>query len=82
MYVQILHPNKREVKKKMNKLKTFRQMYKISQIDLAEVLNTTQQQVHLYESGKRQLREEQIRTICTEYGCSADFLLGLKDSDK
>mgnify|MGYP002524763790 CR=1 FL=1 len=51
----------------MNKLKTFRQMYKISQLDLAKVLNTTQQQVSLYENGIRELKESQIAAICRAY---------------
>ena len=63
----------------MNKLKTFRQMYKISQLDLAKVLNTTQQQVSLYENGIRELKESQIAAICREFHVSADFLLGLQD---
>jgi transcriptional regulator with XRE-family HTH domain len=36
----------------MNKLRTFRQTHKISQAELAKVLNTTQQQISLYETGR------------------------------
>lgn len=54
----------------MNKIKTFRQMNKISQLDLAKVLNTTQQQISLYETGRRKLDEDQIVAICRAYKVS------------
>ena len=54
-------------------------MYKIDQKELAIVLETTQQQVSLYERGKRKLNEDQIIEICRRFSVSADFLLGLRD---
>lgn len=65
----------------MNKLKTFRQMNKIGQIELAKVLNTTQQQISLYENHKRKLNEEQIETLIKVYHANiADLLeIGLQD---
>lgn len=65
----------------MNKLKTFRQMYKIGQIELAKVLNTTQQQISLYENQKRKLNEDQIATLLKVYHANiADLLeIGLQD---
>ena len=63
----------------MNKLKTFRELHKIEQKELAKVLNTTQQQISLYETGKRELRESQIVTICKHFHISADYLLGISD---
>lgn len=65
----------------MNKLKTFRQMYKIGQIELAKVLNTTQQQISLYENNKRKLNEDQIATLIKVYHADiADLLeIGLQD---
>ena len=65
----------------MNKLKTFRQMYKINQIELAKVLNTTQQQISLYENQKRKLNEDQIATLLKVYHANiADLLeIGLQD---
>ena len=61
----------------MNNLKKIREMYKISQTELGKTLNTTQRQVSLYETGTRELRENQIIILCKAY--NADFLLGLKD---
>lgn len=61
----------------MNKLKTFRQMYKIGQIELAKVLNTTQQQISLYENQKRKLNEDQIATLIKVYHAEIGDLLEL-----
>lgn len=61
----------------MNKLKIFRQMYKINQIELAKVLNTTQQQISLYENQKRKLNEDQIATLIKVYHAEIGDLLEL-----
>lgn len=61
----------------MNKLKTFRQMHKISQTELAKELNTTQQQISLYENQKRKLNEEQIATLIKVYHAEIGDLLEL-----
>ena len=61
----------------MNKLKTLRQMYKIRQIELAKMLNTTQQQISLYENHKRKLNEEQIETLIKVYHAEIGDLLEL-----
>ena len=63
----------------MNNLKKLKEMYKITQYDLAKLLNSSQQQMSRYETGERQLKEDQIIVICKAYNVSADFLLGLKD---
>lgn len=66
----------------MNKLKTFRQMYKIGQIELAKVLKTTQQQISLYENNKRKLNEDQITTLIKVYHAEIGDLLELEDMEK
>lgn len=63
----------------MNKIKEFRKMNKLKQSDIAKTLNTTQEQISLYETGKRKLNEDQIREICKTYQVSADWLLGLTE---
>lgn len=65
----------------MNKIKTFRQMYKISQLDLAKVLNTTQQQISLYETGRRKLDEDQIVAICRAYKVSPLEILRVEEPE-
>ena len=50
-----------------------------SQMDIAEVLNTTQQQYSKYENGQNEIPVRHVITLCKFYGISADWLLGLKD---
>lgn len=59
----------------MNKLKTFREMNKIKQTDLAKVLNTSQKQISMYETGKRKLNEDQIATLLKVYHAEIGDLL-------
>ena len=48
-----------------------------SQLDIANVLNTTQQQYSKYETGTQELPARHILTLCRFYHVSADELLGL-----
>ena len=48
-----------------------------SQEDIANILNTTQQQVSLYETGKREMKASQIITLCKALNITSDYLLGL-----
>ena len=50
-----------------------------SQMDIAEVLDTTQQQYSKYEIGANEIPVRHIITLCKFYGISADWLLGLTD---
>ena len=63
----------------MNRLKTFRKLNKLTQQELAKVLGTTREQFYLYETGKRELRESQIVTICKHFKITADYLLGIDE---
>lgn len=51
-----------------------------SQMDIAEVLNTTQQQYSKYENGQNEIPVRHVITLCKFYGISSDWLLGLKDT--
>ena len=62
----------------MNKLKTFRKLNKLTQQDLANVLNTTREQVYLYETGKRELKESQIEKICNHYEIGIEEILEVR----
>lgn len=48
-----------------------------SQEEIAKILDITRQQYQLYESGKRQLPIQHLRTLCIFYSVSADYILGL-----
>ena len=50
-----------------------------SQMDIAEVLNTTQQQYSKYENGQNEIPVRHVITLCKFYGISSDWLLGLKE---
>lgn len=52
-----------------------------SQLDIANVLNTTQQQYSKYETGVQELPARHIITLCRFYNISADDLLGIKQHD-
>lgn len=63
-------------------LKRFREDNELKQKDIADVINTTQQQYSLYETGMREMRSSQIIKICSHYGISADYILGLPQNLK
>lgn len=50
-----------------------------SQEEIAIILNTTQQQVSLYETGKREMKASQIKKLCTALNITADYLLGMNN---
>ena len=52
-----------------------------SQLDIAEVLNTTQQQYSKYERGVNELPIRYLIEICRFLDISVDWLLGLKDHE-
>lgn len=49
-----------------------------SQLEIANVLNTTQQQYSKYETGIQELPARHIVTLCHFYCVSADTLLGIE----
>ncbi len=62
-------------------LKSIRCQRKLKQHDIAELLQTTQQQIAKYESSNPKYFQEipvrHIITLARYYGVSADYLLGL-----
>ena len=71
-----------EKKKVGNRLKEFRKENKITQIKLAQILNTTQSVISEYEKGKNLIATPFLYTICKKYHISADYLLGKIDNPK
>ena len=61
-------------------LRKIRMERKLSQMDIADVLGTTQQVYSRYELGTNEIPVRHIITLCKFYGISADWLLGLKDT--
>lgn len=60
-------------------LEILRTKYKESQQDIANLLNTTQQQYWKYEKGKQELPIRHLITLAKHYNVSTDELLGIKE---
>ena len=64
--------------KKGYNLRKIRTAKGYSQLEIANVLNTTQQQYSKYETGAQELPARHILTLCQFYRISADELLGVE----
>lgn len=58
------------------RLKNLREDNDLKQEAVALVLKITRQQYQLYESGKRNLPINHLKTLCKFYNVSADYILG------
>lgn len=63
----------------LEKLRDLRTERALSQADIANILQTTQQYYSKYERGINEIPVRHIVTLCRFYGVSADWLLGLRD---
>ncbi len=61
------------------RLKEFRKDNKLTQKDLASLLNTTFSSIAWYEKGRNLIATPFLYTICKTYKISADYLLGKID---
>lgn len=52
----------------------------MNQTQLAVILNTTQKKISRIETGENEPNLQDIRTLCTYFNVSADYLLGLTDN--
>ncbi len=64
------------------RLKEFRKEFKITQVDLANIFNTTHSVIADYERGRYLISISFLYTICKNYHISADYLLGRIDKPK
>ena len=55
-------------------------MGKASQLEIAELLYTTQQQISKYENDIQEIPCRHIITLARYYNVSADYLLGLTEN--
>ncbi len=58
------------------RLKEFRKTNKLTQVKLAEILNTTHSVIADYERGRYLISTSFLYTICKKYNISADYILG------
>ena len=59
------------------RLKAIRELNNLTQREMSDILNISQQHYSMYELGKRRLDTEQIIRVCRALNVSADYLLGL-----
>ena len=60
-----------------DRLKALRDDKDLSQVEVASILKTTQQQVYKYEKGIQEMTVSRLKMLCEFYGVSADYILGL-----
>lgn len=63
----------------VERIKGIREDHDYKQETVAKALGISQQQYHLYESGKRKLPIDKLILLCKLYNISADYLLGMTD---
>ncbi len=66
----------------LKRLKDLREDKDLSQKDIAELLNITRQQYGLYETGKRDIPAEFIKSLAIFYKTSTDYILELTNNNK
>lgn len=64
------------------RLKEFRKEHKLTQVKLANILNTTFSSIAFNEKGRNLIATPFLYTICSKYYISADYLLGRVDAPK
>ncbi|WP_072368987.1 helix-turn-helix transcriptional regulator [Hyphomicrobium sp. NDB2Meth4] len=62
----------------MNKLKDLRTQLRLTQKQVAEQLNTTQQTIQRWESGHTEIPAGHLKDLAVLFGCSIDELLGVE----
>ena len=61
------------------RLRALREDRDLSQAQVAEVINKSQQGYSHIENGRAELKIEDIKTLCKFYEVSADYLIGYTD---
>ena len=64
------------------RLRDLREDADMSQLEVANLLNISQQHYSMYESGKRELPMHHFITLAKYYHVSIDYLVGLIDTPK
>ena len=63
----------------MNKIRQLREAKNLTQTDLAKKLNTTQQTVQRWETGKTNISSDSLKELAIVLDCSVDELLGIAE---
>lgn len=65
----------------IKRMRDLREDHDLRQADIAEILGTSQTMYARYERGANELPIRHLLTLCRFYKVSADYFLGLSDSD-
>ena len=65
-----------------NRLKDMREYKNLKQSDIAALLETTQEQISKYETGKQLMGIDKYMKLSLYYNVSIDYLCGLVDTPK
>ncbi len=68
--------------KYQNRLKDIREDRDLKQSDIAKLLDTTQEQISKYETGKQLMGIDKYIKLAQFYNISIDYLAGLTDTPK
>lgn len=69
-------PNYRE------RMRNLREDNDLTQMDLGRLLNKSQQGYNHIETGRAELKIDDLIKLCKHYNVSADYLIGLTDQKK
>lgn len=64
------------------RLKEIREDHDLTQVDIANILKTTRQQVSKWENGTQMMGVDKYIILAEHYNISVDYLLGLTDTPK
>ena len=64
------------------RLKDLREDHDLTQNDIAEVLQTTREQISKYETGKQMMGVDKYIKLAKYYNVSLDYLTGIVDTPK
>lgn len=66
----------------INRLKDVREDRDLNQADIAKLLDTTQEQISKYETGKQLMGIDKYIKLAEFYNISIDYLVGIIDTPK
>lgn len=61
------------------RLKSVREDHDLTQAEVGKLLNKSQQGYNHIETGRAELKIEDLVRLCRYYGLSADYMIGLTD---
>lgn len=61
------------------RMRNLREDRDLTQAELGKVINKSQQGYNHIETGRAELKIEDLILLCRFYGVSSDYLIGLKD---